>query len=65
MKRLLIPLLAALDLPTAVNGEHLKGPKELTVTSESTKESIALAKYLKNNGAVSYTHLTLPTKRIV
>ena len=49
MKRFLIPLLAAIALPSAVNSEHLKGPKELTVTSESTKESIALAKYLKDN----------------
>ena len=60
MKRLLLPLLAALALPTAVNGEHLKGPKELTVTSESTKESIALAKYLKDNGVVKYSAYWCP-----
>ena len=60
MKRLLLPLLAALALPTAVNGEHLKGSKELTVTSESTKESIALAKYLKDNGVVKYSAYWCP-----
>ena len=60
MKRLLLPLLAALALPTAVNCEHLKGPKELTVTSESTKESIALAKYLKDNGVVKYSAYWCP-----
>ena len=60
MKRLLLPLLAALALPTAVNGEHLKGPKELTVTTESTKESIALAKYLKGNGVVKYSAYWCP-----
>ena len=60
MKRLLLPLLAALALTTAVNGEHLKGPKELTVTSESKKESIALAKYLKDYGVVKYSAYWCP-----
>ena len=60
MKRLLFPLLTALVLPTAVNGEHLKGTKELIVTSESTKESIALAKYLKDNGVVKYSAYWCP-----
>ena len=60
MKRLLLPLLAALALPTVVNGEHLKGPKDLKVTSESTKESIALAKYLKDNGVVKYSAYWCP-----
>ena len=60
MKRLLLPLLAAIALPSAVNSEHLKGPKELKVTSESTKESIALAKYLKDNGVVKYSAYWCP-----
>ena len=60
MKRLLLLLLVAVALPTAVNGQHLKGPKELIVTSESTKESIALAKYLKNNGVVKYSAYWCP-----
>ena len=60
MKRILIPLLAALAFATTVNGEHLKGPKELIVTSESTKESIELAKYLKDNGVVKYSAYWCP-----
>ena len=60
MKRFLLPLLAAIALPSAVNSEHLKGPKELTVASESTKESIALAKYLKDNGVVKYSAYWCP-----
>ena len=60
MKRLLLPLLATLAFPTIVNGEHLQGRKELVVTSESTKESIALAKFLKNNGVVKYSAYWCP-----
>ena len=60
MKRILLLLLAALAFPTVVNGEHLKVPKELVVTSESTKESIALAKFLKNNGVVKYSAYWCP-----
>ena len=54
MKRILLPLLAALSFSTPVNGEHLNGPKELIFTSESTKETIEFAKYLKDNGVVKY-----------
>ena len=57
---LLQPILAAIVFPTVVNGEHLKGAKELIVTSESTKESIALAKYLKGNGVVKYSAYWCP-----
>ena len=60
MKRLLLLLLAALPFPTVVNGGHLSAPKELLVTSESTKESIALAKFLKNNGVVKYSAYWCP-----
>ena len=60
MKSLLLLLLAALALPTVVNGEHLNVPKELIVTSGSTKESIALAKFLKNNGVVKYSAYWCP-----
>ena len=60
----LIPVLAialtSIDFYTAVNSGHLKGPKELIVTSESTKESIALAKYLKANGVVKYSAYWCP-----
>jgi len=44
MKRLLISLLAFLTLPNVVHSSHLYNQKELIVTSESTKESIELAK---------------------
>ena len=60
MKRILLPLLAALAFSTPVNGEHLQGPKELMVNSKSTKESIALAKYLRNNGVVKYSAYWCP-----
>ena len=60
MKRILLPLLAALAFSTPVNGEHLKGPKKLMVNSKSTKESIALAKYLKDNGVVKYSAYWCP-----
>ena len=60
MKRLLLSLLATLAFPTVVNGEHLQGRKELIVTSESTKESIAFAKFLKNNGVVKYSAYWCP-----
>ena len=60
MKRLLIPLLASLTLPNAVLSSHLYNQKELIVTSESTKESIELAKYLNNKGVVKYSAYWCP-----
>ena len=60
MKRLLIPLIAFLALPTAVNSSHINNQKELIVTSESTKESIELAKYLNDKGVVKYSAYWCP-----
>ena len=60
MRRLLIPLLAVLALPNLVHSSHLKNQKELIITSESTKESIQLAKYLKENGVVKYSAYWCP-----
>tara|TARA_Y100000739_G_scaffold140261_1_gene120942 strand:- start:91 stop:480 length:390 start_codon:yes stop_codon:yes gene_type:complete len=60
MKLFILPVLAAFAFSTAVNSDHLKGPKELIVTSKSTKASIALAKYLKNNGVVKYSAYWCP-----
>ena len=54
MKRLLIPLFAVLAIPNAVHCS------ELIVTSESTKESIEFAKYLKDNGVVKYSAYWCP-----
>ena len=60
MKRILIPLLAFLTFPNVVNSSHLYKQRELKVTSESTKESIELAKYLKDNGVVKYSAYWCP-----
>ena len=57
MKRLLISLLAFFILPNVVHSSH---KKELIVTSESTKESIELAKYLKDNGVIKYSAYWCP-----
>ena len=60
MKRLIIPLIAFLALPTAVNSSHLNNKKELEVTSESSKETIEFAKYLNDNGVVKYSAYWCP-----
>ena len=60
MKSSLLSIIIALALPTTVNSSHLNNQKELIVTSESTKESIALAKYLKDNGVVKYSAYWCP-----
>ena len=60
MKRFLISLFAFLALPNVVHGSHLYNQKELIVTSESTKESIELAKYLNDNGVVKYSAYWCP-----
>ena len=60
MKLLLIPLFAFLTLPNVVHSSHLYNQKELIVTSESTKKSIELAKYLNDNGVVKYSAYWCP-----
>ena len=60
MKRLLIPLLVLLTLPGVVHSSHLTNQRELIVTSESTRESIELAKYLKDTGVVKYSAYWCP-----
>jgi len=60
MKRLLISILAFFTLPNVVHSSHLNNKKELIVTSESTKESIELAKYLNDYGAVKYSAYWCP-----
>ena len=60
MKYLLIPLLVLLTFPRVVNSSHLKNQRELIVTSESTRESIELAKYLNDNGVVKYSAYWCP-----
>jgi len=60
MKQFLIPLFLVLALPKTVNSSHLNNQKELIVTSESTKETIMFAKYLKDNGVVKYSAYWCP-----
>ena len=60
MKQFLIPLFIVLALPKTVNSSHLNNQKELMVTSDSTKESIMFAKYLKDNGVVKYSAYWCP-----
>ena len=60
MKRLLIPLFAFLTLPNAVLSNHLNNQRQLIVTSESTNESIELAKYLNDKGVVKYSAYWCP-----
>ena len=55
MRGLLIPLLVLLPLLSVVHSSHLNNQRELTVTSDSTRESIELVKYLKDNGVVKYS----------
>ena len=60
MKPILIPLLAFLSLPNVFHSSHLNTQKELIITSESTKESIELAKYLNDYGVVKYSAYWCP-----
>ena len=60
MKLLLISLLAFLTSPNVVHSSHLYIQKELKVTSESTRESIRLARYLNDNGVVKYSAYWCP-----
>ena len=60
MKSLLTPLLVFLTLPTAIYSSHLNNHKEIIVLSESTKESIKLAKFLKENGVIKYSAYWCP-----
>jgi len=63
MKSLLISLLAVFALPTNLYSSHLNNQKELIVTSESTKESVAFAKFLKDNDVVKYSAYWCPNCR--
>ena len=59
MKSLLI-IISFFTSANVVHSSHLYNHKELIVTSESTKESIELAKYLKENGVVKYSAYWCP-----
>ena len=60
MKFLLFSLFPLFALTTTVNSSHLNNQKELIITSESTKETINFAKYLKDYGVVKYSAYWCP-----
>ncbi len=60
MKTLLLSLLLSFALPPMISSSHLNGNNELNVTSESTEESVSLAKYLKKNGVIKYSAYWCP-----
>ena len=60
MKRLLILLFVILTSPNALFSSHLYKPRELIVTSESTKETIKFAKYLNDSGVIKYSAYWCP-----
>ena len=60
MKRLLILLFVILSSPNALLSSHLYKARELKVTSESTKETIKFAKYLKESGVIKYSAYWCP-----
>ena len=60
MKRFFFLLFAFLTLPNAVLSTHLYNQRKLIVSSESTKESIELAKYLNDKGVVKYSAYWCP-----
>ena len=49
-----------LTSPNALFSSHLYIPRELKVTSESTKETIEFAKYLKDSGVIKYSAYWCP-----
>ena len=60
MKQFLITIFVVIALPKTVISSHLNNQKELLVTSESTRETIMFAKYLKDNGVVKYSAYWCP-----
>ena len=60
MKRLLILLFVILTSPNALLSTHLFKPRELIVTSGSTKENIKFAKFLKDSGVIKYSAYWCP-----
>ena len=61
MIKFLFPLIAAISFPLSVNSEHLNTKKEIIVSTESTKESVSLAKYLTDKGVVKYSAYWCPS----
>ena len=60
MKRLLILFFVILAPPNVLFSSHLFKTREIIVTSESTKETIKFAKYLKDSGVIKYSAYWCP-----
>mgnify|MGYP001205904259 CR=1 FL=1 len=60
MKRILFIITGFILLPSVVNSEHFETKKELIITTKSTKQSIAFAKYLADKGVVKYSAYWCP-----
>ena len=60
MKSLLILLFVILTSPNELFSSHLYKSRELIITSESTKETIKFAKYLKDSGVIKYSAYWCP-----
>ena len=56
----LIQILGLLLLPSVVTSGHLGTKKELIITTESTKQSIDLAKHLTEQGTETKEKIKLP-----
>ena len=60
MKRFFVPFLALLLIPSVIKSGHLHNKKELFIKTESTENSISLAKYLTDNGVIKYSAYWCP-----
>ena len=60
MKKFISPLIGFILFPNIVNSSHLNQKKELVITTESTKESINLARFLSKKGVVKYSAYWCP-----
>ena len=60
MKKLILTFIGFCLYSNIVNSSHLDEKKELIITTESTMESINLAKYLTAKGVVKYSAYWCP-----
>tara|TARA_B100000524_G_C23471585_1_gene306318 strand:+ start:62 stop:451 length:390 start_codon:yes stop_codon:yes gene_type:complete len=61
MKRFLLPFISFILYPSILNSGPLDSKKELLITNESTKQSIALAKHLREKGVIKYSAYWCPS----
>ena len=60
MKSFIFIFLTTILIPENVFAGHLETKKELIITTQSTKDSISLAKYLTRKGVVKYSAYWCP-----